>query len=257
MGNFKVKFGIDSSYSDPDYRYIYVKVVGEAEVSCEDRDGSDHDQEIVKGMIGIAIMNVLSDLSADKISYKDIAAQNYRFADAVKVQLAEKGITTASFRIMSAAPDEKSRTRMAKIDEMKALSQLPPEELAKRQMEAAEEAKRRWEALSPEEKARIEAENKRKAEEAVEQIQKAQELAQKMAAKNDAAGSAAATTAANAAALKAAALGGAPMAGMTLQPAPAASAAPAAASAAAPKFCTNCGAPSKGGKFCGSCGKPL
>ena len=45
----------------------------------------------------------------------------------------------------------------AKIDEMKAMSKMSPEELAKKQQEALEEAKRRWEALSPEEKARIEA----------------------------------------------------------------------------------------------------
>lgn len=51
MGKFKVKFGIDSSYGDPEYRFIYVKVIGDAEVSCEGRDGSEQDQEFVKQLI--------------------------------------------------------------------------------------------------------------------------------------------------------------------------------------------------------------
>ncbi len=250
MGNFKVKFGIDSYYSDPEYRNIYVKVIGDAEVSCEGRDGSEKDQEFVKQLIGYAVMDTLSGLSADQVSYKHIVSHKDRFVSAVKEQFAPKGITAVSFNIMNVGPDEQSRQRMAKIDEMKAMSKMSPEELAKKQQEALEEAKRRWEALSPEEKARIEAENKRKADEAVEQMKKAQELAQKMAAQNDSAGATAATAAANMAAMKAAALGGAPMGGLSMQPAP-------AAPAAAPKFCTNCGAPSKGGKFCGNCGKPL
>ena len=242
MGNFKVKFGIDSYYSDPEYRSIYVKVIGDAEVSFEGHDGSEKDQEFVKQLIGYAVMEALSGLSADQVSYKHIVAHKDRFISALKEQFAPKNITAVSFNLMNVGPDEQSRQRMAKIDQMKQLSKLSPEELAKKQQEAAEEAKRRWDALSPEEKARIEAENKRKADEAVEQMKKAQALAQKMAAQGNA-DAAAASTAASMAAMKAAALGGAPVASAPV--------------AAAPKFCTNCGAPSKGGKFCGSCGKPL
>ena len=125
-------------------------------------------------------------LSADQVSYKHIVAHKDRFISAVKEQFAPKNITAVSFNLMNVGPDEQSRQRMAKIDQMKQLSKLSPEELAKKQQEAAEEAKRRWDALSPEEKARIEAENKRKADEAVEQMKKAQALAQKMAAQGNA-----------------------------------------------------------------------
>lgn len=148
MGNFKVKFGIDSSYGDPEYRFIYVKVIGDAEVSCEGRDGSEQDQEFVKGLIGQAVMETLSGLSADQVPYKYIVSHKDRFVGAVKEQFAPKNITAVSFNIMNVAPDEKSREVIAKIDKMKELSKLSPEELAKKQMEAAEEAKRRWEALS-------------------------------------------------------------------------------------------------------------
>lgn len=182
MGAFNVKFGIDSSYSDPEYRFIYVKTIGQAEVSCDDREGSERDQEYVKSLIGLAVMETLSSLSAEQVSYKHLVSHKDRFISAVKEQFAPKNITLSSFALMNVTPDEKSREMMAKADKMKEMSKMTPEELAKKQQEAMEEAKRRWDALSPEEKARIEAETKRKADEAVKQMKEAQALAQKMAA---------------------------------------------------------------------------
>ena len=90
MGNFKVKFGIDSYYSDPEYRNIYVKVIGDAEVSFEGHDGSEKDQEFVKQLIGYAVMEALSGLSADQVSYKHIVAHKDRFISALKEQFAPK-----------------------------------------------------------------------------------------------------------------------------------------------------------------------
>ena len=96
MGNFKVKFGIDSYYSDPEYRNIYVKVIGDAEVSFEGHDGSEKDQEFVKQLIGYAVMEALSGLSADQVSYKHIVAHKDRFISALKEQFAPKNITAVS-----------------------------------------------------------------------------------------------------------------------------------------------------------------
>ena len=39
MGNFNVRFDVALNYNDPEFRFIYVNAVGEAEVSCEGREG--------------------------------------------------------------------------------------------------------------------------------------------------------------------------------------------------------------------------
>jgi len=44
MGNFNVRFDVALNYNDPEFRFINVNAVGEAEVSCEGREGSEQDQ---------------------------------------------------------------------------------------------------------------------------------------------------------------------------------------------------------------------
>lgn len=236
MGTFNLDFGIDLNYSDPDYRFIVVKANGEAEVSCDGRDGSEQDKMLVTDLIKMGLMDTFLNLSQENISYKDISSHNDEIISAVKEKSAASGVTVTSLRLADVVPDERSSERIKKLEEMQRISKMTPEELAKFQQEKMEEAKRTWEVLSPEEKARIEAENKKRADEAVESMRKAQELARKMAASGDATGAKAASVTADMAAMKAAALGGTAVAAM-------------------PKFCSNCGAPNKGGKFCSNCGK--
>ncbi|MBR1797787.1 MAG: hypothetical protein IJ757_07240 [Clostridiales bacterium] len=234
MGAFSVKFGIDSTYKDPDYRYIGVKVVGETEVACDDLDGSERGQTIVKNITSQAITDVLSALSKENISYKNLITHQDRFTSAVRELYASKNITLTSFSLTNIVPDENSSKIISQMDQMNAISRMTPEELAKLQQEKMAEAQRAWDALSPEEKARIEAENKLKAQQAEEQMRKAREFAMKASSGNEAVANAAAQVAAMNA-MKA----GTPVMSV-------------------PKFCSNCGTPTGGtGKFCGSCGAKL
>lgn len=241
MGNFNVRFDVALNYNDPEFRFIYVSAVGEAEVSCEGREGSEQDQEYVKTLITYGFNIVATSLSEENVSYKDLASHKERFAEAVNEQFASGGISATSFKLEKIAPDEKSRVRIEQLEKMKAMSKMSPEELAKLQQEKMEEARRQWEALSPEEKARIEAESKRRAEELAEQMKKAKEVAEKMAADGEPVSAKAAFAAAQAEAMKSYAQGGS-----STEQAP-----------KSPKFCSNCGSPVSGGKFCSNCGKPL
>ena len=241
MGSFNVKFGLDANYFDPEYRSLYVKVIGDASVSCEGREGTESDQEFVKGLIGGAVNNTLSDLSSKQVPVKQLAAHSAEFRNAATDALKERDVVVTSLNIMNVAPDQKSRERMEKVDKLKQMSSMSPEELAKMQQEAARKAQEYWDSLTLEQRKAAEEESRKKAEEAAEQMRKAMETAQKAAAASgvSSATANAMATAAGLDAMKAAAM------------------APAPAAAPAAKFCTNCGAPSKGGKFCGNCGKPL
>ena len=211
MGNFSVKFGIDANYFDPDYRALYVKAIGETTVSVDGRDGaSESDQVFIKDLVTMGLNKALTDLSSQNVSIKDLPMKSEVIKAAVNEAFAERKVAASSFALISINPDERSRERMNKIDEMKRISSMSPEEVAKMQQEAARKAQERWDSLSPEEQQRIQEESKKKAEEAMEKMKKIQEMA-------------------------------------------------AALSSDAPlkKFCSNCGAPAKGGKFCGECGKPL
>ena len=245
MGAFSVKFGIDTNYLDPDYRALYVKVIGEVSVSCEGREGSDSDQEFIRGLLGFAFNNVMSDLSSKQVSVKQLVIHRDEFKNAVADALKERDVALTSFNLMNVGPDQKSRERMEKIDKLKEMSSKSPEELAKMQQEAARKAQEYWDSLTPEQRKEAEERSRKQAEEAAEKMRKAMESAQKYAAASGASATTAnaMATAAGLDAMKAAAM------------APAPAAAPVAAPAA--KFCTNCGTPSKGGKFCSNCGKPL
>lgn len=235
MGSYSVKFGIDTNYFDPDYRSLYVKVIGETAVTVEGRDGSSEgDQSFIKDIVTFGVNKALTNLSSQQVSYKDLAAQAGVIKSAVEAEFAENKVTCASFNIASINPDAKSKERIEQVDQRKKMASMSPEELMKMQQEAARKAQEKWDSLSPEEKQRIQEESKRKAEEAAEQMRKAQAFA----AKQDPSTSMgqAANTAAQMAALKAAAFS---------SPAP------------LKKFCSNCGAPAGLGKFCGECGKPL
>ena len=230
MGVLNVKFEVESNYNDPDYIYINVKANGEIMVSCEDRNGSEQDQQYIQNIASRAITNVLSEISRENISYKDLIIYKDRFLSAVNELFASKNITVTSFSLMNIVPDENSMNRIAEMDKLIAISKMTPEELAKMQ----QEAQRAWDALSPEEKARIEAEKKQKVEQAAEQMRKVHEAAMKVSAGKDAVANAAAVTSG----LEALKEGNAVT---TL-----------------PKFCSNCGTPTGGtGKFCSNCGTKL
>lgn len=234
MSTFNVKFGLESNYTDPNYKYIVVKVIGETEVSCDDRDGSEQDQTFVKNITSQAITDVLSELSRENISYKDLIIHKDRFLCSVKELFASKNITVTSFALMNIVPNEGSRNIIEQRDKLNAISKMSPEELAKMQQEKMAEAQRAWDALSPEEKARIEAENKIRAEQAAEQMRKIHEAAMKASSGKEAIANAAAVSA-GIEAMKART----PV--ITI-----------------PKFCPNCGTPTGGtGKFCSNCGAKL
>lgn len=238
MGSFDVKFGLDANYFDPEYRSLYVKVIGQASVSSEERDGSESDQEIVRGLIGIGINNALSNLSSKNAPVKTLVDHKNEFTQFITESLKERNITLSSLNLMSVNPDAQSRERIEKIEKMKEMSSKSPEELEKMRQEAARKAQEYLDSLTPEQRRAAEEESKRKAEEAAEKMRQAMELARNAGAASGASPAAAnaMATAAGLNAMKAAAM---------------------APSAPAPKFCTNCGSPAGPGKFCGNCGNPL
>ncbi|MBP5260950.1 MAG: hypothetical protein J6Z43_02340 [Clostridiales bacterium] len=225
MGDFNVRFGIEAGYNDPEYKFIQLKVIGSADVSAEGRDGQPGDIEYVKDMISMSVMGQLTQLASENISYKALMPQTVRIRQTIADELKTNGVTLNTLSIMSINPTDKSRALIEQRDKMNELKAMSPEELAKKAEEARKQAEEYWKNLTP------------------EQQQQAKENAEKefqqFAAKNEAI----------LASAKAASAGNYDMA-----KAMAAAAAPAAG--AAPKFCPNCGTPSKGGKFCTNCGKP-
>ncbi len=218
MGAFTVKFGMESNYSDPEYKYIVIKVIGETGVVSDSLKGSDEDQTYIRNIMNPAISNALSVLSGEKISYRDLASHKERFSSAVTEALNARSITVTSFKLIDIAPNDSSRKIIEQMDKMNAISRMTPEELARLQQEKLQEAQRVWDALSPEEKARVEAENKRRLEEDAERMKQTVEAAQKIVAAS----------------------------------------AGEAAVRSIPKFCPNCGTPTGGcGKFCSNCGTKL
>jgi len=218
MGDFKVRFGIDTYYDDPDYAFITLKIAGESDVSCEDRAGSDSDIEYARSLITYAVNQEITQISADKCPYKSLVSYSSRLRDAAAAELGSKGITLKSFSIMNIVPDEKSRTLIANKDKIKAMAAMSPEELAKKAEEARIAAQKYMDSLSPEERQRAE-ENARK------EMEKRNAEMQAMIdqAKSISAG---------------AAVG-------------------ASLGAPANRFCTSCGTPAGGGRFCSNCGAPL
>ena len=152
MGSFDVKFGLDANYFDPEYRSLYVKVIGQASVSSEERDGSESDQEIVRGLIGIGINNALSDLSSKNAPVKTLVDHKNEFTQFITESLKERNITLSSLNLMSVNPDAQSRERIEKIEKMKAMSSKSPEELEKMRQEAARKAQEYLDSLTPEQR---------------------------------------------------------------------------------------------------------
>ena len=222
MGSFKAAFTTDVIYNDPDYMTIDLIVESEADVSSDERSGSQEDIDYVKSFASPVIMEQFSALSQQKCSYKDLMSKNDLFAGAVAAVFEGRGIVVDSFTIKSVAPTERSQTSITNMDKIKAMGKMSPEELAKAAEEAQKAAERYINSLTPEQRRQAEENAKRMLE---EETRKHEEMMAEIAKIRGASATATAAT--------------------------------AAAASAAPEFCTNCGAPSKGGKFCCNCGSLL
>ena len=221
MGNFKAGFSIETSFNDPEYGFLTVVVTGEADVTCEERSGNDEDIAFVKTAISMPIMASLTEMAADKISYKDLMSQTARINANIAKELGSSSITVNSVLYSSIEPSDRSKEVIKNKDKIKALGAMTPEEIAQKAAEAQAAAQRYLDSLTPEQRRQIEERTKQLAEEEGAKLQRTIDQANAIAAGQ-----------------------------------PVASAVASSAPAAGPKFCTNCGAPSKGGKFCTNCGQP-
>ncbi|SCW64204.1 hypothetical protein SAMN02910456_02308 [Ruminococcaceae bacterium YRB3002] len=265
MGDFKVSFGVDINYNDPEYRFLQVTAAGEAAVSCAERAGTEDDITTVKMMIETALIETASQLSVDGVSYKDLTAQQPRFTEAVSSALSSKTITLSSFVLNTLALTPRSQEQINRINKMKEMAAMSPEELQKKMMEAQAAAQAYMDSLSPEERQRMEEKAKRDAEEAAAKMKATMEMAQRISAGESvdsvlASQKAARTDSSGSGVVRVdgAGVASAGVAGAGVAAAGVAGAGVAAAGApvpAAPRFCPNCGAPNKGGKFCTGCGK--
>ena len=225
MSEFKVVFGQEIPYLDPDYRSIFLNFAGEASVSCADREGSESDVEYVKTLIISAVQDQIAKYGNEYTSYKDLPAKANIMGQAVAAELGAKNIILTSFSITSIAPDERSMQRISDMSKVQSAAVSPQD-----QMKMMEEANKR----AQQELSRLSSEQRRQAEEQAKQIlqQQAADMQKIMEQVNQMKVAAAGSTAA-------------------------ATAAVASAEPPKKKFCSNCGAPRGNGKFCARCGKPL
>ena len=226
MSEFKVVFGQEIPYLDPNYRSIFLNVAGEASVSCTDREGSESDIEYVKTLIVSALQDQITKCGNAGVSYKDLPAKANILGQAVAAGLGAKNMTLNDFSITNIAPDEKSMQRINDVSKAQSFAAMSPQD----QMKAMEEANRR----AQQELSQLSAEQRRQAEEQAKLIlqQQAADMQKIMDQINQMKGAAAGSTAAATAAI-------------------------ASAEPPKKKFCSQCGAPRGNGKFCARCGKPL
>ena len=226
MGEFKVVFGQEIPYLDPDYRSIFLNVAGEATVSCADREGSESDVEFVKTLIVSAVQDQISKYGNEFTSYKDLPGKSVIMGQAVAAELGAKNITLNSFSITNIAPDDRSMQRITEVSKAQSFAAMSPQD----QMKMMEDANKR----AQQELSKLSAEQRRQAEEQAKQImaQQAADMQKIMEQVNQMKVAAAGSTAA-------------------------ATAAVASAEPPKKKFCSNCGAPRGNGKFCARCGNPF
>jgi len=225
-----IKFNTTVAYNDPDFRFIDVNVIGDAGIT-------KGEPEHAKKVIELALAQILNAISSERVSYKDLPSQIVRMKQEVPGIVKDNGVELGSLNIMAVGPSDKAKAfieRMTKINEM---AKMSPEELAKKAEEAQRKAQEQWNMLTPEQQAQAmqnaEIARKKFEEEHKDVLAHAQAVASGGSPDDI---SKALKMAANAA-------GGA--------------AAAASTGAAANKFCTNCGTPSKGGAFCCNCGAKL
>ena len=226
MGVFKVVFGQEVPYLDPNFRSIFLNVAGEATVSCADREGNESDVQFVKTLIISAVQDQIARYGNEFTSYKDLPGKSVIMGQAVASELGAKNITLSDFSITNIAPDEKSMQRITDMSKAQSNAAVSPQD----QMKMMEEANKR----AQQELSQLSAEQRRQAEEQAKQImaQQAADMQKIMEQINQMKGAAAGS-------------------------AVAATAAVASAEPPKKKFCSQCGAPRGNGKFCARCGNPL
>ena len=225
MGVFKVVFGQEVPYLDPNFRSIFLNVAGEATVSCADREGSESDVEYVKALIISAVQDQIAKYGNEYTSYKDLPGKSVVMGQSVAAELGAKNITLNDFSITNIVPDDRSMQRISDMSKVQSAAVSPQE-----QMKMMEEANKR----AQQELSQLSAEQRRQAEEQAKQIlqQQAADMQKIMEQINQMKGAAAGSTAAATAAI-------------------------ASAEPPKKKFCSQCGAPRGNGKFCARCGNPL
>ena len=228
MGDFKVKFDHAISYFDPVYTSLRLNVIGEAEVSCA-REGDEGDVRWVSDLIAVPLMDELSRLSSQQISYRDIIPHMDSISRSVSLALAPKGIMLNAFTISGISPDALSKSSIELHDRMNASKSMTPADYTKQIEETQKKVQQSLDSINilPPEERRKQEEVRRIAELQMAQIQQNPELAKAVKDADDAA------AAAGAAALK---------------------------SVFAPpkkRYCSKCGNPLGNGKFCGKCGNQV
>ena len=226
MGVFKVVFGQEVPYLDPNFRSIFLNVAGEATVSCADREGSESDVQFVKTLIISAVQDHIAKYGNEYTSYKDLPGKSVVMGQSVAAELGAKNITLNDFSITNIVPDDRSMQRISDMSKVQSAAAVSPQE----QMKMMEEANKR----AQQELSQLSAEQRRQAEEQAKQIlqQQAADMQKIMEQINQMKGAAAGSTAAATAAI-------------------------ASAEPPKKKFCSQCGAPRGNGKFCARCGNPL
>ena len=137
---FKVIFSVDVSFVDPEYRSLSILINGETEVVSADWSGDESSVKYVTTIIKNTIMDEIMRFGDQNASYKAIQSDVEGISNACINVLQNKGFTVLNFVINSIGPNQRSLEMIDKIDKLKAMANMSPEEHAKRYQEAMQAA---------------------------------------------------------------------------------------------------------------------
>ena len=129
MGDFKVDFGTEVLYDDPEYQMmIHLNVAGNAEVSCADREGNATDVAWMRDFITSPLLEQFSLLSKEKVPYKELMSRKDAIASVIADALKEKNTVLKAFAFTEIAPNERSQEVIKGRDKLKAFAAMSEDE---------------------------------------------------------------------------------------------------------------------------------
>lgn len=139
---FNVSFSNTIPFNDPKYRSIFIKISGDLLVESDDPNylvpGSETTVKYVADMANYSIGRTLINMGT--VSYKELSTKLGEFVNVIASDLKSRQITLVGASFEPITPDEASRIRIKRLDEMEKLASDPAAMAAKMQEAQAQAA---------------------------------------------------------------------------------------------------------------------
>ncbi|MBP5417714.1 MAG: zinc ribbon domain-containing protein [Clostridiales bacterium] len=121
---FNVSFSNTIPFNDPKYRSIFIKIGGDLLVESDDPNylvpGSETTVKYVADMANYSIGRTLINMGT--VSYKELSTKFGEFVNVIASDLKSRQVTLVGASFEPVEPDEASRIRIKRLDEMSAAS---------------------------------------------------------------------------------------------------------------------------------------